>query len=474
MKNGTMSLLGGFLVCSFIYALPSYAATPTPTATPCPLVTARLTQVSGHLVIACTVTDSSGLAVPSQIVSVQKAPAVTGPFAIWMSKKTNVNGRALLPYAQPMYTWYVRCATACNVSPSAAASYGVSRTLRINGRKPRPSPTATPRPTATATPRPTATPIPTVTPTATPRPTATPIPTVTPTATPRPTATPIPTVTPTATPMPIPATYSSDGSVDIRDTNYPIPTGAYFVATTGSDSAAGGATTPWKTIGHAIAAAPGGSTIVIRGGTYREGSLTIGKNLTFQPYPHEKVWLKGSLVVSNWVADGTAWRSDGWNYQFAMDADPNQIDPAYPMAGYSDMVFVSGRALWQVGSRTQVVAGTFYVDYANHQLYIGDDPAGKTVEAAARALGINCQGSGASGSKILGLGFMHYATGNTWTTAAPIRTNGAANVVIENNTSAWNAVGGIAIFDSTSNVIRGNTSHSTARRAWPATKRTAS
>ena len=108
-----------FALALFLFAAPAFAQvppTPTPTA-PCPLVTARLTQVSSHLVIACTVKDSTGLPVPSKIVSVQKAPAVTGPFAVWMSKKTNVNGRALFPYVQPTYTWYVRCAAACSVSP---------------------------------------------------------------------------------------------------------------------------------------------------------------------------------------------------------------------------------------------------------------------------------------------------------------------------------------------------------------------
>ena len=146
-----------FALALFLFAAPTFAQvppTPTPTA-PCPLVTARLTQVSSHLVIACTVKDSTNLPVPSKIVSVQRAAAVTGPFAVWMSKKTNVNGRALFPYAQPRNTWYVRCAAACSVSPGATTKYSVSRTLTIKGQKPRPSPIATPRPTVTATVTPT-------------------------------------------------------------------------------------------------------------------------------------------------------------------------------------------------------------------------------------------------------------------------------------------------------------------------------
>ena len=100
MKSGAVtSLLVGFLVCSLLYALPSYAVTPAPTATPQRYVTAKLSQVSGQSVITCTVKDSRGRAVPSQKVSVQKASAIQGPYAVWMSKKTGVKGQALYPYA---------------------------------------------------------------------------------------------------------------------------------------------------------------------------------------------------------------------------------------------------------------------------------------------------------------------------------------------------------------------------------------
>ncbi len=167
--------------------------TPTPTAAPRLVVGAGLAQVSGHSVIACTVKDSSGHAVPSKTVSVQKAAAMSGPFALWMSKKTNVNGQATFPYAPPTYTWYVRCASMAGAAARAQSTLYVSATKRIVGKKWRPSPTATPQPTATAKPTVTATP------------TATPIPTVTPTATPRPTVTPIP----TATPIPAPTTPST-------------------------------------------------------------------------------------------------------------------------------------------------------------------------------------------------------------------------------------------------------------------------
>ena len=84
------------------------APTPTPVAIPAPTgpldVTAKLTQMSGHLVIACIVKDSAGQAVASQIVSVEKAAALAGPYTTWMSKKTNVKGQALLPYGRSQRT----------------------------------------------------------------------------------------------------------------------------------------------------------------------------------------------------------------------------------------------------------------------------------------------------------------------------------------------------------------------------------
>ena len=98
---------------------PSGQPTPTPTGT-CPklYVTANLSSRSGHSIITCTVRNSlNGVAVPSQLTSVVKSTARSGPYTVWMSKKTNVRGQASFPYAQPKNTWYVRCSAGCSVSP---------------------------------------------------------------------------------------------------------------------------------------------------------------------------------------------------------------------------------------------------------------------------------------------------------------------------------------------------------------------
>jgi hypothetical protein len=250
--------------------------------------------------------------------------------------------------------------------------------------------------------------------------------------------------------------YTPDGQVDLRDTSYFIPAGAYFVAPGGTRPGAGTERSPWDSIARAVAAAPSGSTIVIRRGVYREGGIKLaGKKLTLQPYPHEKVWLKGSLVVSNWVADGPRWCSRGWTRRFPPDVpkEAEAIDPAYPMAAHRDMVFLDGKPLHQVDRLTRVSRGTFYVDYAGSRLYIGDDPRGRTVEAAAFPYAIDVVA--ADGTTVRGLGFMHYATGYGPGQKAALRTD-SASATIEDNTFAWNATVGLVLYGPDA-VVRGNT-----------------
>ena len=132
-------------------ATPTRTPTPTPSATltqtPTPTATAKkhlqvrislsyttamLSQVSGRSIITCTVKNDAGRPVVSQIVSVEKAAAVEGPYTTWVSKKTNVKGQGLHPYAQPKNNWYVRCSAAGNVSATKLIGGSASAT---SGRK---------------------------------------------------------------------------------------------------------------------------------------------------------------------------------------------------------------------------------------------------------------------------------------------------------------------------------------------------
>ena len=74
----------------------------------------------------------------------------------------------------------------------------------------------------------------------------------------------------------------------------------YYVATNGSDSAAGTLDAPWRTIGRAARSVMPGDTVYVRGGTYNEtidiytsGSAAAGP-IVFASYPGEKAAVSGA------------------------------------------------------------------------------------------------------------------------------------------------------------------------------------
>jgi parallel beta-helix repeat protein len=238
----------------------------------------------------------------------------------------------------------------------------------------------------------------------------------------------------------------------IPDTAYAPPATAIYVATTGNDANPGSAAAPVRSIARGYALAAAGSTIVLRSGEYRESLSLSGKPVTIQPYPHELAWMTGSVVVSGWVADGNGWRKDGWIHQFTKDTSSRYLDPAYPLAGWPDLAFIDGNPLRQVATRSALAAGCFFVDDAAHQLFIGDNPSGRKVEAAALGQAIYLRDPTMSGTVVRGIGFKHYAVNGT--TYGMVVGN-ADRLTFENDTFAWSANMGISIFGSDC-VFRGN------------------
>ncbi|MGY1620090.1 right-handed parallel beta-helix repeat-containing protein [Geodermatophilus sp. SYSU D00691] len=243
------------------------------------------------------------------------------------------------------------------------------------------------------------------------------------------------------------------GSSPVGWMRYPVPADAVHVSPSGSDTADGTAAAPYRTVARALAAAPSGATVVLRGGNYSE-SATIprGKRLTVQAAPGEVVWLDGSEVMTGWVADGSAWRV-GWTIE--LDHSPTYtpgapdntepgwafLDPAYPLAAHPEQVFVDGVAQQQVTSRSAVVPGAFYVDADADRLYLGTDPAGHEVRASVLRTGLTVLGAG---SVVRGIGIRRYAT--------PVPDKGALrllapdvsveNVVVQDNATQGIYVGG--------------------------------
>jgi len=224
-----------------------------------------------------------------------------------------------------------------------------------------------------------------------------------------------------------------------------VPVDAVHVAPDGRPGAAGSAADPLP-LDRALAQAAAGGTVVVHDGVYRVAGLALGRRVDLRAAPGADPVLAGSDVVSEWRRDGGRWVHDGWTPSFPHKLGPQYLDQDNQVAGLRDMVFVNGRPLRQVTSAAGVVAGTFYVDAAADRLHIGDDPTGKTVEAAARESAMFV-GQDAGGSSIRGLTFRHYAENALGV--------GAENVTLEGNRFIDNAGLGAAV-NAPRGVVRGN------------------
>lgn len=114
------------------------------------------------------------------------------------------------------------------------------------------------------------------------------------------------------------------------------------------------------------------------------------------------------------------------------------------------MVYVNGESLKQVVSKANVKPGKFYVDARNNKIYIGSNPAGKTVEATAKTEAFDISAKRSTGTAIRGLGFAHYADGG-------VEVIGTPSVTLENNTFIWNGIYGVLVRKSENATLRGNT-----------------
>lgn len=205
--------------------------------------------------------------------------------------------------------------------------------------------------------------------------------------------------------------------------SYAVPTSGivYYVAPDGVAESVGTVLAKPTTIESAIARVVTGDAIVLRGGTYRTGSLQLNQGITLQPYLDETPVLKGTRLATEWEAlrDGV-WRTK-WETLF----------PAQPLAWWrreregmrtplhrfnNDMVFVDGRLLRSAGWEGELDEDTYYIDYDSGHVYLGIDPADRQVEITAHDIAlhrpsreVHGKASDGKGPTIRGITFTQYA-----------------------------------------------------------------
>jgi parallel beta-helix repeat protein len=195
----------------------------------------------------------------------------------------------------------------------------------------------------------------------------------------------------------------------------------YYVAPDGKADAAGASVEQPTTIEAAITRVTTGDAIVMRGGTYRTGDLELNQGVTIQPYLDETPVLKGTRVATEWESLGhDVWRTR-WTTLF----------PAGPMGWWrkeregmftplhrfnNDMVFIDGEPLHSAAWEGELGSRLFYIDYAKGYVYIGVNPAGKTIEITAHNIAlhrasrpVNGKAPDHVGPQLRGLTFTQYA-----------------------------------------------------------------
>lgn len=246
----------------------------------------------------------------------------------------------------------------------------------------------------------------------------------------------------------------------------------YVAAASGSDSGTGSATSPYKTLGKAIAvvnAKPAGATwtIVVKAGTYREGELSITRdNVTIQRYNTDAVSIYGSTALSGFAGSGpytlTVTSADSRLEQNCADAG---LDTATDYkADEAIGVWRAGVPLRRVATGTTPASGQYTYDEATNKLTLADSPT--NIEFAAKLYAVK---SSASGLKLAGLDIEYYGSctvnwtktvgSTTYYKAAVVvfkNTEAASGAVIENSTIANNSSGAIAMAKADNVTITGS------------------
>lgn len=182
----------------------------------------------------------------------------------------------------------------------------------------------------------------------------------------------------------------SGGPYGPIDQRYEVPKAAhvYFVAPDGKADSPGTTLEQPTTLAAAIERVVTGDAIVMRGGIYRTGGLTLNQGITLQPYLGERPIVKGTEVPAKWeTLRNNVWRTP-WKKLF----------PAAPLSWWqrrnegmrtplhrfnNDMVFVDGEMLRSEGWEGGLDAHSYFIDYAGGYVYIGANPANRLVEITA-------------------------------------------------------------------------------------------
>ncbi|WP_343980917.1 right-handed parallel beta-helix repeat-containing protein [Kribbella koreensis] len=287
------------------------------------------------------------------------------------------------------------------------------------------------------------------------------------TPTPTPTAT-VTSATPTATPTTTKPT-STPTSTPTQPPTTPLPPGAFPAGPSLAPACKGTTIGTDQNAADVIDKAPTGTTFCFSAGLHRI-------NRTLQPKANSTLAsdqgavLTGSIPLTSWTADNGDWVTRG------------VLPPAYGMSGQCEdnvanicylreQLFLNDKHLTRVKTRDKVAPGTFYADYAGNAVYLGDNPAGKSVEMSRTPTAIQSGGTNVavvgltvehfastpqSGAVVLGNGWRVYANDIRWNHAVGAMLVNADGAVLDKNLIRSNGQLGIGQYSTTNGRIVAN------------------
>jgi len=238
----------------------------------------------------------------------------------------------------------------------------------------------------------------------------------------------------------------------------------------GNNANSGSSADAFATISYALTrATQPGDVVNLRSGVYRGETAKFvaggasGNPITLQDAPGETPVVKGSRVVSGpWTLDGTsttvyrtAWAFNFGTWNSAFTSDPQGSTSGMDARNKArNQFFVDGVMLKEVPRRTDMTAGTFWVDTLTQTVCIrlsdNSDPTNHFIEGTDTQNAL-LRTDGKDYLMIKGITFMHDANGPQ--EAAAVRdynssvntSNDSHDVTIDSCSISWAAGAGLAL-----------------------------
>jgi hypothetical protein len=193
---------------------------------------------------------------------------------------------------------------------------------------------------------------------------------------------------------------------------------------------------PGQNIQMSVAAAPPGTSFLLKSGLHRMQAIQPKDGDTFRGEPGAV--LSGARLLTTFTKVGDRWMASGQSQRGERDG---VCARGFPRCDFPEDVYVDDQLLTHVNSLLEVGPGKWHFDYDSGRIYIGDDPTGRRIETSVTPAAFEATGNTVTNVTISDLTIEKYASkGNSGAIWAP----NSLNWIIENNHIRWNHAAGIA------------------------------